>query len=65
MTGVMKRNNRLICACAGAALLLAAGCSRTIDGAAPSRGEAIGFAQTATRAAVEDFAAGDALAVWG
>lgn len=65
MTGVMKRNNRLICACAGAALLLAAGCSRTIDGAAPSRGEAIGFAPTATRAAVEDFAAGDAFAVWG
>lgn len=61
----MKRNNRLICACAGAALLLAAGCSRTIDGAAPSRGEAIGFAPTATRAAVEDFAAGDAFAVWG
>ena len=61
----MKRNNRLICACAGAALLLAAGCSRTIDGTAPSRGEAIGFAPTATRAAVEDFAAGDAFAVWG
>lgn len=66
MTGVMKRNNRLICACAGVALLLlAAGCSRTIDGAAPSRGDAIGFAPAASRAAVEDFAAGDAFAVWG
>lgn len=62
----MKRNNRLICACAGfMSLLLAAGCSRTIDEAAPPRGAAIGFAPTASRAAVEDFAAGDAFAVWG
>lgn len=62
----MKRNNRLICACAGfVSLLLAAGCSRTIDEAAPPRGAAIGFAPTASRAAVEDFAAGDAFAVWG
>lgn len=66
MTGVMKRKNRLLCACAGfVSLLFAAGCSRTIDGADPSRGDAIGFAPIATRAVVEDFAAGDAFAVWG
>ena len=40
------------------------GCSRTIDGAV-SRARPSAFAPTATRAAVEDFAAGDAFAVWG
>lgn len=59
----MKRNFIHPAVGAGLALLLAAGCSRTIA-EGPASG-AIGFAAPVTRAAVERFAAGDAFSVWG
>ena len=60
----MKGMIRHIGPCA-AALLLLAGCSETTVGRGPGGEDAIGFTTDVTRAAKEDFAAGDAFAVWG
>lgn len=63
----MKRNKKLICACAGVVLLLAAGCSRTIGEAEPlvGSGQAIAFRpDAATRgAAISEVADGTAFGV--